>query len=84
MVHPIMGTGLWEFSLTVRARMARLGDTTCRTSGYYERSLLFDKSGVSCLSIQAIPHMLTRTVACMIVRMACDVEGLMPIDLDGE
>ena len=64
--------------------MAGLCDTTCCTSGYFEQSLLFDKSCVSCLSIQAIPHMLTRTVVCMIVRMACDVEGLMPVDLNGK
>ena len=35
-------------------------------------------NGVSCLSIQAIPHMLKTTVAYMFVRTACDVEGLTP------
>jgi hypothetical protein len=41
-------------------------------------------NGVSCLSVQVIAHMLKMTVAHMFVWMACDVEGIMPGDVDGK
>ena len=41
-------------------------------------------NSVSCLSIQAIPHVLTTTAACMFVWTAWDVEGVMPGDIDGK
>ena len=49
----------------------------------YEWRLLFNK-GANCLLIQAIACMFERPVVSMIVRMAFDVEGMMPGDFNGK